>query len=410
MKKFISSVFVIFIIFSLLPVSVFADSDPIYIYDEANALTKEEKAALSSSFQKLSENWGIETKVFLTNSPNGTKLIFDAENIYTEKGIKDGILLLIDCKAKNAAVFAGGEAQKIFQEYECDELAYTVKTTMASKGISSALYSFIAAAGSKISADMISLSGFNGSEHIPDQRLVPRFVDNACLLSASEAKELNKLLDDISSRHNFDVAIATVDYLDSRSPRDFADDWYDYNGYQQNGILFLISMGERDWAISTAGEGIAYFTDAGQEAIIDKILNDLSKGRYSKAFVAFADSCDKFIKKGESGNPYDVGNLPKGPMPLFYYVVCIAIAVASGFIGTGALKGQLKTVFMQDRADTYVMRDSFHVPQQKNVFLFSTLSKSARPKDTSSSSSRGGGSSSHSSSSGRSHGGSSGKF
>ena len=411
MKKFISVFLVILTVSFILPVSAFADVNTDYIYDEANALTNEEKESIDSSLAEFSKNRGIETKIFLTTSPKGTELIFDAENIYSENGMNDGLLLLIDCAAKNSAVFSGGEAHNIFDEYKCKELSFTVNDAIASKGLNSALYGFIAAAGSQISGAMVSSPNFNGAEHIPKKRLVPRLVDNACLLSSSEEKELVKLLDSISSKHSFDVAIATVDYLDSRSPTAFADDWYDYNGYNENGILFLISMGERDWAISTTGTGIAYFTDAGQEVIIDDLLKNLSKGRYDKAFTSFANSCDKFLKKAESGKPYDVGNLPKGPMPVLYYVVCVIISVAAGFTGTSILKGQLQTVAMQDRADSYTKKDSFHVPEQRDLFLFSTVTKSARPKNTSSSGSRsGGGSSSRSSSSGRSHGGSSGKF
>lgn len=411
MKKIISILLVIITVTSVLTVSAFADGNSEFIFDEANVLKSEERTAINSSLSTFSENWGIDTKVFLVKSKKGTELIFDAENLYKENGMDDGILLLIDCSNKTSALFAGGKAQDLLQEYECEEISFTVNDIIASKGFASALYGFIAATGSKISADMISTPGFNGSQHIPSQRLVPRLVDNACLLSASEEKELIKLLDGISSKHNIDVTIATVNYLDSRSPSQFADDWYDYNGYSEDGILFLISIGKRDWAISTAGYGITAFTDAGQGAIFKSMKKDLSKDRFNKAFITFSNSCDKFLKKAEKGKPYDSGNLPKGPMPVFYYLVCVVIAAVAGGLGTSALKSQLTTVSMNDSARFYTRKDSLHVPEQRDMFLYSTVSKNARPKETSSGgSSRSRGSSSHRSSSGRSHGGSSGKF
>lgn len=61
-----------------------------------------------------------------------------------------------------------------------------------------------------------------------------------------------------------------------------ADDFYDYNGYgygeEGDGIIFLISMEERKWQISTCGFGITAFTDAGQEYMADPVeVSDLKK-------------------------------------------------------------------------------------------------------------------------------------
>ena len=63
--------------------------------------------------------------------------------------------------------------------------------------------------------------------------------------------------------------------LDGAVPQDYADDFFDYNDYgmgeDKSGILFLITMSERKWCISTHGEAIQIFTDAGQEYMTDNL-------------------------------------------------------------------------------------------------------------------------------------------
>ena len=65
-----------------------------------------------------------------------------------------------------------------------------------------------------------SLSG-----DLPDERQLPRLVDDADLLSESEEGSLLRLLDDISQKREFDVVVVTVDGIGERTPMQFADDF-----------------------------------------------------------------------------------------------------------------------------------------------------------------------------------------
>lgn len=102
------------------------------------------------------------------------------------------------------------------------------------------------------------------------------------LFTADEETELLSKLDEISERQKCDVAVVTVEGLEGKTPEAYADDFYDYNGYgygeERDGIIFLISMEERKWQISTCGFGITAFTDAGQEYMADPVeVSDLKK-------------------------------------------------------------------------------------------------------------------------------------
>lgn len=56
----------------------------------------------------------------------------------------------------------------------------------------------------------------------------PRLVDNAGLLSQAEADSLRATLDQYSEELNFDIVVVTTNTLDGKTPRDYADDYFDY--------------------------------------------------------------------------------------------------------------------------------------------------------------------------------------
>lgn len=245
---------------------------------------------------------------------------------------------------------------------------------------------------------------------------LPRLVDDADLLSDSEEAELLYKLDEISERQQLDVVVVTVNSLEGMSVMDYADDFYDYNGYGfgegGDGILFLISMEEREWHISTKGYAITVFTDAGLDYMTQWIVSDLSNGDYAAAFTTFADYCDDYITQAATGMPYDVDNLPSEPFPFFFVLlICFAVAFVIALIVTAVMKGQLKSVYSQSRADDYVKAGSMKLTKKNDLFLYRQVERREKPKEnTSSTSSSSGGSTTHTSSSGATHGGTGGKF
>lgn len=243
-----------------------------------------------------------------------------------------------------------------------------------------------------------------------------RIVDGAGLLSESEAAELSEKLDEISERQKLDVVIVTVDSLEGADVVAYADDYFDYNGYGfgegKDGILFLISMEERDWCISTSGYGITAFTDAGQEYLAEKFLPYLSDGAYVDAFQTFAEWCDDYITQARAGTPYDVDNIPVEPFsPLGALIIAVVAGFVVSFIVTGIMRLSLHSVFSQSAADSYMKKDSLRLTKNYNLFLYKNVTRTEKPKETSTSTAgSSGGSTTHVSSSGNTHGGSKGKF
>lgn len=236
-----------------------------------------------------------------------------------------------------------------------------------------------------------------------------RVNDLADILSDSEEAALLATLDEISLRQKMDVTVATVKDLDGYSTAtEYADVVYEFCNYgyggNKDGLLLLISMEDRDWAISTCGYGITAFTDAGIKYISKQIKSDLSDGNYAAAFDTYAKLCDEFITQAKSGTPYDKGNLPHEPLSAIWIPISIVIGVVLALIIVGIMKGKLKTVRSQAAANSYMKKDSLTITESSDLFLYHTVTRSKKENNS------GSGSSTHTSSSGTTHGGGSGKF
>ena len=237
-----------------------------------------------------------------------------------------------------------------------------------------------------------------------------RVQDLAGLLSGNEEASLVTKLNELSERQKMDIIVLTTDTLNGKTPRDYADDIYDYGnfgyGESKDGALLLISTEDNDWYISTCGYGITVFTDAGIQYIGEQIKEDLSDGDFSEAFDKFAGLCDDFITQARTGEPYDVKNLPKEPLSLIWIPIAIVAGFILSLIIVGRMKAKLKTVRFQPAANSYMKAGSMNITESRDMFLYNTVTRTAKPKDNDS----GGGSSTHTSSSGSSHGGGGGKF
>ncbi|MBO4339062.1 MAG: TPM domain-containing protein [Clostridia bacterium] len=259
----------------------------------------------------------------------------------------------------------------------------------------------------------------------------PILVDEAGLLTQSEFDSLNEKLNTLSTTLSFDIVVVTVNDIDGKTPMEYSDDYYDYNGYgygeDHDGCLLLISMAERDWWITTTGYGITAITDYGIRYIEDTIVSYLSSGDYYGAFSAYADTVESFVKEARNGKPYDIDNTiddyydsydynyddspreltakDKAQAVIGSIVLALVISLVVSF---GIKRSYTKAVHFNRDARNYLVPGSLNMSASYDNFLYSNVTKVRIQSE--SSSSGGGGSSTHVSSSGTSHGGGGGKF
>lgn len=236
-------------------------------------------------------------------------------------------------------------------------------------------------------------------------------IDDAGLIKASDEKELDKKIKNIQ-KDKFDVVILTVKSLDGKSAQDYADDYYDNNDYgldnEKSGVLFLVSKGDRKYHISTKGAGIKAFTDYGIGRIKEEIKPHLSDGDYFNACDEFLNITKDFVKAYKDGTPYDTDNPYNEEIDyVILEVIALVIAFVIALISVGIMRLRMNTAKPKGTAMEYIKKGSFKLTSEKDIFMYSTVTKTAKPKDNDNSA---GGSTTHVSSSGSEHGGGGGSF
>lgn len=246
-----------------------------------------------------------------------------------------------------------------------------------------------------------------------------RVFDDADSFTVEEESLLNDTIAEIYASHNFDVVLHTTPSLGGKAVRDYAADYFDYGGFgygeNADGLIFVISMAERDYVTVTTGSGIQIFTDYGIEQIELDAKPYLSQGDYFGAMKRYLGNVSDFIvhatkNTDEKGavryTPYDVDSPVRlksaferlsGIAPA---VILIALGVA--LVVVSIMRASMKTARSQPDAASYVIDGSLSLTRREDIYLYTTTT---RTKIESNNSSGGGGSSTFRGSSGRIHGG-----
>lgn len=215
------------------------------------------------------------------------------------------------------------------------------------------------------------------------ERLV---VDEAGILTAAEAQALEERAQTIKAEYGLDVAILTVPSMMGESDaRAYAESQYNSQafgaGAERSGILLMLSMQYRDYALIAHGEGNNVLTDYGNEKMADSFLSYFGEDDWYGGFSDYLDTADDYCHRYYvDGEAYDVGTANRG-----FIFVCIAIAsVAAGAIGVAAMVQSMKNARRQTHAEYYVDRsegqNGLTLTGQSDDYIFSQTIVTHRPK------------------------------
>lgn len=218
-------------------------------------------------------------------------------------------------------------------------------------------------------------------------------VDQAGVFTSDQARLLEEAAAALSEKHALDLVIVTTNDTGGRSSMEYADDFFDYNGYgvgaDFDGVLMLIDFQNRMVWISTSGRAIDILTDRRIEGILDAMEAGMIASDYYRASQAFLDATANYLR----GNSLTL-------------VESILSLLASAGIGAGVIgnvrsryKGKAgRPVFLYQNnslVDMGVVADNL-------TRTYTTSRVIPRPPP---SAGGGGGSTRHTSGSGRTHGG-----
>lgn len=209
-----------------------------------------------------------------------------------------------------------------------------------------------------------------------------RVLDIAGLLTSSEERDLQQRLVEIGDEYGVYISIVTLEDSYSYDIEQYTEDLFFRDGFgrgeNEDGILLVIDMSIRKWAIFANGICEEAISNSDIDDIGEEMSEDLSDGNYHRAFEIFADECEDYL--------YDHTHFSF----LTGLIVALVVGLIVALIVTAILRGQLKSVRYKANATDYVRPGSMHLNVSRDLFLYRTVSRRPKPKSNSGSGFSGG--------------------
>ena len=229
-----------------------------------------------------------------------------------------------------------------------------------------------------------------------------KVYDFADLFTDSEEESLYEDITEYINSYNMDLAVVTIDDNNKLNSQEYAQDFYDYNDFRTNGVLFLIDMDTREIYMTTTGSAIEMYNDYRIDQILDSVYYYVSSGDYYDATSSFIDEVSYYASIGLP----DDNNYGYSDEVVFadIFLTCFLIALVVTVIIMVILVMKNRMVRKATSSREYLVKETMQINHVSESFLGAFVSKVRRSHD-SGSSGGGGGSSISSGSSGVSHGG-----
>ena len=425
MKKIASVFFALILICSfVLPVFSFSAESGRYAYDCGldSTLTDEQITSLDGELARLDETYDMTLYILIKSGEPESSAQYCADSFMLESDLGSegdgGAVVSLDCDAREFIICPYGFCNEVFTDSAKSEIISATELFFDKTANTYDYYNMCLNLVKDVTYFYTAKRPDKNGSYAPNYEYSApssggAFVTDDCDLFTDEQEAaLQTKLDAFRAKYANDLVLHTTNSLNGKIVADYADDYYDYNGYANDGLLFMVCMaggeGNRDYYTSTKGYALTAFNDYSRGMAEEEVVPLLASGDYYEAFDKFIDMADFVYAQAATGEPFDTNNPYRSTTDYIFYEAFAAIAAAViAFVVYLVLKSRMNTAVAKNDARDYVVANSLNVTGSQDVFAFSTVSKTEIPVETSSSSSGGG---SHTSSSGSSHGGGGGKF
>lgn len=208
--------------------------------------------------------------------------------------------------------------------------------------------------------------------------------DHSHMLTDTQRAELEAQAKEISLRHGCGVYVAFVDdFTEYGGGNDVYKTTYQlYHanelgmGENRDGIIILLSMNERNYAMFVYGKNAEYaFNKYGQEQLENAFLGYFGDNDWYGGASHYLDTCDEYLTLAEEGDP-----VRKNTLPMYLIVVAASCAI-SGFICL-MLKWKMQTVHKKVEADEYVAAGGLTLTKQYDRYTHTTETRTKISSDS----------------------------
>lgn len=368
-------VLLVFLCFAFYSNPVFSQA---LIMDEIGVLTSVERQLLEKRVNELKERYNVDMAVLLTQlGPYADQNLFEyAEARYFQEGLgSNGFILAVDVFRNQQEFLSFGKVA---------EISDARITKILEAYASSATYF----AG--VEAYLQSVEQYVKSNN--QGRLRNRYLDEVGLLTWEQTQEINRRLNEISDRYEFDVVIAVNHDLPYGPAHLYAADYFEELGFGYDsgldGAILFLAMQGRELGFASLGYGLAVFTDKGQDYLDKLFLPQLKNNRFYEAFLSYTDAVEDFLQMAELGTPYDRGNIPllaeeRRQLQLIAIGVSLLIGLIVAFGTAQFQKGKLRSRLEEYDANQYISPGSLILADKSQMFMYRNLSKVVKGESSS---------------------------
>ena len=376
------------------------------IYDETEELGSVELTYQGEqTLPQLTEALGIDLRVdvFTDEGVEDSSVSDIAVYVYEDSGYgcgekRDGVSLTLLLRGTEDGAYtlsetdwcvytlldaARGSAQELSDVVRDAVAPYMVQRawngedmTMSATALSQAVDAMVRSVEDYIRTSApLDSTGVNTEAQAEEQAADMNYIfDLTDQLSFDEWAKLEARAEEISLRHGCGVYVAFVEdftkYYGGNDVYKTTYQLYHSNelgmGENRDGIIILLSMDDRDYAMFVYGKNAEYaFNKYGQEQLEDAFLGYFGDNDWYGGASHYLDTCDEYLTLAEEGDP-----VRKNPLPM-YLIVVAASCVISGIICL-VMKGKLRTVHKKVEANEYVAAGGLTLTKQYDRYTHTT--------------------------------------
>jgi uncharacterized protein len=286
------------------------------ISDWTDTLSDAERDELDEMLCRTVEEYYCDFAVIITDGSDflgeDETLADFAEAFYDNSGYgvgadRDGTMLIADSELGAYGIYTEGSMTELLTEEAASTACDAFDAALLDRGLYGAVEAYIGA----ISLEVEKLMSAQTREAAGGPVIkytepfvayhdydAPRVVDGADLFTDAEEGALAGRIAEMGEKWGSDFVIVTVNDTGSLSHMEYADDFYDYNGYglgpDYDGMLLLICTNpeHRGWWISTFAECFDRFGERDIDGLGSAIKPYLSDGDYFRAAEAYLDGVE----------------------------------------------------------------------------------------------------------------------
>ena len=431
----------------------------IKVYDYAELFNSTQKRKLSEMAKSISDNQKFDVIIVTTNDVNFKSSMEYADDFYDYYGFgydnkHSGVILLINMDDREVWISTAGDGIKAFTDQDIEKTLDTVYDYLSDGDFYNAGIAFLNKSNKEITNWKTDMQNEQKKLEAASKPVIPvpkvdpniKVYDYAKLFDDTQKEKLLETIKSIVDKQKFDIAIVTTNDTGGKSSMEYADEFYDSNGFGfdsgHSGIILLINMQEQEVWISTSGDAIKAFTDNDIKNILDSLQESLKNKDFYNVGTIFLNKTEQEITDWKIVVAKEKERLEYLAKPMRERHSLFDLIGFSPFMGIGggvfvslicllistlgkksAYTSLAPTAYVNDngfilseREDHFIGSNVFRTPIQRTNRSgssnsgFGGGSSSGRTHGGGGSSSGRGSSSSHSSSSGSSHGGGGRKF